>query len=166
MAKPTRKEEKTVQKADAPSRALSPFEEMDRMFAAMMPRAWRQPMRWEWPSMAEMSQAFEGRMPKVDLIERDDEVVVKAEVPGVRKDDLDVSVTDNSVTLRGCTSHETREDTGDYYRREMSRGEFSRTVTLPADVDSAKARATYADGVLELTLPKVSKAKRRSIKVE
>jgi HSP20 family protein len=166
MAKPTKKQEKAIQKADAPGRALSPFEEMDRMFAAMMPRAWRQPMRWEWPSMAEMTQAFEGRMPKVDVIDRDNEVVVKAEVPGVRKDDLDISVTDNSVTLRGCTSHETREDKGDYYRREMSRGEFSRTVTLPADVDSAKARATYADGVLELTLPKVSKAKRRSIKVE
>lgn len=166
MAKQGKGEGKAVQKSETPSRAPSPFEEMDRMFESMMPRAWLRPMRWEWPSMSEMTRSWEGRIPKVDVIDRDNEVVVKAEVPGVRKEDLDISVTDNSVTVRGCTSHETREDTGDYYRREMSRGEFSRTVTLPSDVDSDKARASYSDGVLELTLPKVAKAKRRSIKVE
>lgn len=166
MAKGEKRTEKALKDVPAPGRALSPFEEMDRLFEAMTPRGWLRPMRWEWPALAEMARPLEGRMPKVDVIERDDEVVVKAEVPGVKKEDLDISVTDNTVTVRGCTSHELKEDAGDYYRMEMSRGEFSRTVALPADVDGDKAKASYKDGVLELVLPKVAKAKRRSIKVE
>ena len=166
MAKETKKELKTPARTEPAARAPSPFEEMDRLFEAMMPRGWLRPMRWEWPSMSGMAQPFEGRMPKVDVIDRDSEVLVKAELPGVKKDDIDITVSDNSVTIRGCTSHESKEEKGDYYRMEMSRGEFSRTVTLPAEIDSDKAKAGFSDGVLELTLPKVTKAKRRAIKVE
>ncbi|HEV56721.1 MAG TPA: Hsp20/alpha crystallin family protein [Phycisphaerales bacterium] len=171
MAKTPKKEtrqelEPTIQKAEPVSRALSPFEEMDRLFEAMMPRRWMRPMRWEWPSLSDIAQPFEGRMPKVDVIDRDNEILVKAELPGVKKEDIDISVSDNSITLRGCTSHESKEEKGDYYRMEMSRGEFTRTLTLPADVDSDKAKAAYKDGVLELTLPKLTKSKRRAIKVE
>lgn len=165
MAKETKKELRTT-RAEPAARVPSTFEEMDRLFEAMMPRGWLRPMRWGWPSMSEVAQPFEGRMPKVDVIDRDSEVLVKAELPGVKKDDIDISVSDNSVTIRGCTSHESKEEKGDYYRMEMSRGEFARTVTLPAEVDSDKAKASFRDGVLELALPKVTKSKRRTIKVE
>ena len=166
MAKEEKKESKQeLQKAE-PRRALSPFEEMDRMFDDFFSRGWMRPFRWEWPSMGEMAKPFEGKMPKVDVIERDDEVVIKAELPGVDKKDLDVSVTENSVTIKGTTSHEEKEEKGDYYRCEISRGAYARTVGLPAYVDADKAKASFKDGVLELKLPKVEKSKRRSIEIK
>jgi HSP20 family protein len=166
MAKEEKKESKQeLQKAE-PRRALSPFEEMDRMFEDFLSRGWMRPLRWELPSWGDMAKPFEGKMPKVDVIERDDEVVVKAEIPGVDKKDLDVSVTENSVTIKGTTSHEEKEEKGDYFRSEISRGAYARTVGLPAYVDADKAKASFKDGVLELKLPKVEKAKRRSIEIK
>jgi len=166
MAKEEKKQSKQeLQKAE-PKRALSPFEEMDRLFEDYFSRGWMRPFRWEWPSLGEMAKPFEGKMPKVDVIERDDEVVVKAELPGVDKKDLDVSVTENSVTIKGTTSHEEKEEKGDYYRCEISRGAYARTVTLPSYVDADKAKASFKDGVLELKLPKVEKSKRRNIEIK
>jgi len=166
MAKEEKKESKQeLQKAE-PKRALSPFEEMDRLFEDYFSRGWMRPFRWEWPSIGELAKPFEGKMPKVDVIERDDEVVVKAELPGVDKKDLDVSVTENSVTIKGTTRHEEKEEKGDYYRCEISRGAYARTVALPSYVDADKAKANFKDGVLELKLPKVEKSKRRSIEIK
>ncbi len=161
--------EGTLQKSGGAGRgagALSPFDEMDRMFDSFFPRGWLRPMRWEWPSWAEAAAPFEGKAPRVDVIERDNEVVIKAELPGVKKGDIDVSMTDNTICIKGSTRHEEKEEKGDYYRREMSRGEFSRTLSLPAEVDGDKAKAKFADGVLEVVVPKVEKAKRRSVKVD
>jgi HSP20 family protein len=143
------------------SRSLSPFEEMDRWMDSLSRGLFR-PMRWEWPSWPESTMAA----PKVDVVDRDNEILIRAEVPGVKKEDLDVSMTDNTVTIKGSTSHEEKEEKGDYYRHEISKGSFSRTVALPGDVDSDKCKTRFKDGVLELTVPKVEKAKRRTIKVE
>lgn len=154
-----------IQKAP-PAHVLSPFEEMDRFFETQFPSSWMRSFHWPRPSWGELSAPFEGKTPKVDVIDRENEVVVKAELPGVDKKDLDVSVTRNSVTIKGSTSHEEKEEKGDYYRCEMSRGSYSRTLPLPAEVDEDKAKADYKDGILELTLPKVEKAKRKTIKVE
>ena len=106
------------------------------------------------------------KVPKIDVINRDKEIVVKAELPGVAKEDIDVSMTDNTVTIKGSTSHEEKEEKGDYYRCEISRGSFSRTVALPGDVDADKAKASFNDGILELTLPKVERSHRKTINVE
>lgn len=159
-----RKEEKgkEIQKT-APARALSPFEEMDRMFEGFFPRGWMRPFRWEWPGIPELREM---RAPKVDVVDRETDILVRAEVPGVEKKDLDVSVTESTVTIRGSTRREEKEEKGDYYRCEISRGAFARTVALPCEVDSGKAKAAFKDGILELTLPKVEKAKRRSVAIE
>lgn len=163
-SKPAPKKEQEIQTRPV-TRAVSPFEEMDRLFGSFFPRSLMRPFHWEMPSWPEIP-ALDVRMPKVDIIDRDNEVVVKAEVAGVKKEDLDISLGENTVTIRGSTSHEEKEEKGNYYRCEMSRGEFSRTLALPSDVDSEKAKATFKDGVLELTLPKIEKSKRRTIKVE
>jgi HSP20 family protein len=105
-------------------------------------------------------------MPKLDIIERDSEVVVRAELAGVDKKDIDVSVTDNSIAIKGCTKRETHEEKGDFFRSEITRGEFSRTASLPCEVDGTKAKAQFKDGILELTIPKVEASKRHSVKVE
>jgi len=147
-------------------RAMGPFEEMEHMFSGMFPRSRIRPLQWEWPTWAEMTTLTKGSVPKLDIIERDDEVVVRAEVAGVDKKDLEVSVTDNSVTIRGSTKEEHKEDKGDYFRSEITRGEFSRTAALPCDVDGDKARANFTDGILELVMPKIERSKRRTIEVE
>jgi HSP20 family protein len=166
MAKEGKKESKQALQKAEPARTLSPFEEMDRLFENYFGRGWLHPFRWERPSWGDLTMPFEGKLPRVDVVDRDDEVIVKAELPGVDKKDLDITVTDNTVSIKGSTSHEEKEEKGDYYRCEISRGVFSRMVALPADVDAEKASSKFKDGVLELTLPKVKAAKRRTIKVE
>ena len=154
-----------VQKVE-PARALSPFEEMDKFFESHFPSGWLRPFQWPRMSWGEVAAPFEGKMPNVDVIDRENEVIVKAELPGVDKKDIDVSVSKNTVTIKGKTSHEEKEEKGDYYRCEISRGAYTRTLPLPADVDEEKAKANIKDGILELTLPKIEKAKRKTIKVE
>lgn len=158
--------EGTQVRAGRPVRALSPFQEMDRLFESFFPRGWTRPFRGEWPSWGEMAAPLEGRMPNVDVIDRDGEVMVRAEVPGISKDDLDVSVSESAVTIKGETKRKAKEEKGDYYRREISRGSFARTVALPEYVNPDGVKARFRDGVLELTLPKVEKSRRRSVKVE
>jgi len=92
-------------------------------------------------------------------------VVVRAEMPGYKKEDIDISVSNSTLTIKGETKSEEKEEKGDYYRCEISRGAFSRMIPLPAEVDDAKAKASMKDGVLELTLPKLEKSRRHAIAI-
>ena len=166
MNKEVKKESKQEVQKVQPARALSPFDDMEHLFENFFSRGWMQPFHVDWPAFGKGMQPFEGKTPKVDVIERDDEIVVKAELPGVDKKDIDISVTKNTVTIKGKTSHEEKEEKGDYYRCEMSRGEYSRTMALPSDVNEEKAKAKFKDGILELTIPKAEKSKRQTVKVE
>jgi HSP20 family protein len=166
MAKEGKKETKQALKKAEPAQALNPFEEIDRFFDNYFSRRWMHPLRWARPSWGDLPMPFEGKMPHVDVVDREDEIIVKAEVPGVDKKDLDISVTDNTVSIKGSTSHEEKEEKGDYYHCEISRGSFSRVVPLPAEVDAEKASTKFKDGVLELTLPKSKKTRRHTVKVE
>lgn len=166
MAKEGKKKSKQELQKQESARTLRPFEEMDRLFENYLTRGWLHPFRWGRPSWDALTMPFEGKMPRVDVVDRDNEVIVKAEVPGVDKKDLDISLTENTVSIKGSTSHEEKEEKGDYYHCEISHGSFSRVVSLPAEVDAEKASSKFKDGVLELTLPKVKKSKRHTIKVE
>jgi HSP20 family protein len=105
--------------------------------------------------------------PALDVIERDEEVIVRAAVPGMKKQDLEVSVSGTLLTLRSSgAAKQAKEEEGEYYRAEIPRGAFERTLALPAEVDDARARATLKDGVLELALPKLEKARRRRIRID
>ena len=148
-------------------RTMTPWDEMERWFDEFGRRGWLHPVSWEWPRHMEAMTPFEGRMPKVDLVDRESEIVVRAELPGVTRDDLEVTLAEGTLTIEAHTTREEKEEEeGKYYRREMSRGEFQRTLTLPADVDEEKARATFTDGILELTLPKLEKTPKRTVRVE
>jgi len=113
--------------------------------------------RLPWPALA---------APSVDVIERPDEIVVRAALPGVKKDEIEISVSGTLLTIRGKGSEPKREEQGEYYRTEIPHGAFSRTLALPAEVDESKAKATLSEGVLELTLPKPLKATRRRIRID
>jgi HSP20 family protein len=174
MAKSERNIEKKEEKTLAPrTGGLVPFEEVDRWFDEInrrfdefFSRRWLSPFERLLPGLPELRAPFEGRMPRVDMIDRDTDIVIRAELPGITKEDLDVSMTDDAVTLRASVRHEEKEEKGEYYRREMSRGEFQRTLRLPAAVKGEQAKATFKDGILELVLPKMEQAKRKTIRVE
>ena len=147
-----------------PARRITPFEEMDQLLESFFPRSWVHPLRREWPSFNDVGSAV--RAPRIDILNRDEDILVRAEVPGVNKDDLDISLTENTITIQGSTDRQEKEEKGNYYRCEISRGTFSRSVVLPSDVDEEKVKAVFKDGMLEVTLPKVEKSKRRSIQIE
>lgn len=148
-----------------PARTGRRFDEFEEFLDQMIPRGWFPAMRWPRLLTPELETLAAG-VPKVDVIDRDNEILVKAEMPGVKKEDIRVSLVGNVMTIKGETKREEKEEKGDYYRCEISRGEFSRMLTLPAEVDEGKAKAELHEGILEVTLPKIETAKKRDIKVE
>ena len=140
------------------------MQELERHVGSLFERDWFSPMRLEFPEWTRKG-ITEWKTPKVDIIERDNEILVKAEIAGMDKEDLDVSLTDNAITIKGCTSEEKKTEEGDYIRHETMKGEFERTLTLPAKVDGSKAESTYRDGMLEVTVPKLEKTRRHKVKV-
>ena len=102
----------------------------------------------------------------VDLIETKDDVIVKASVPGIKPEDLDISVTGDLLTLKGEVKTEEKIEKGSYLRQERRYGAFERTLSLPTSVVADQAKAEFEHGVLTLTLPKAEDVKPRSIKVK
>lgn len=107
-----------------------------------------------------------GWAPAVDVYDSKDNVVVKADVPGLSKEDIDVSVQDNMITIKGEKKQEKETKEEGQIRTERFVGSFQRTIALPTDVDASKARAEYKNGTLELTLPKKEEARAKQISVK
>lgn len=103
--------------------------------------------------------------PRVDISETDGEFLIKAELPEVKKDDVHVSVDNGVMTLRGERRQEKEEKGKKFHRIERHYGSFSRSFTLPDNVDASKIKATFKDGMLNLQLPKTTKSKPKSISV-
>jgi len=104
--------------------------------------------------------------PVVDIVEDKDNYIVKAEIPGMKKEDIKVTVRDNILAISGERSSETGEKDKTYHRIERSYGKFSRTIALPSAVDQSKIKAAYKDGVLHITLPKPESVKPKHVDVE
>jgi HSP20 family protein len=104
--------------------------------------------------------------PAVDVSEDDNAITVKAEVPGCKSDDIDVSVQGNTLTISGEKKHEEEKKEKGYYHFERASGSFRRDITLPADVDPSKVDASCKDGVLTLVLPKEAKARAVKVKIK
>ena len=116
--------------------------------------------------LAEENWSLATWSPTCDIYETDNEIVVKAELPEVKKEDVNVSVENNILTLRGERkfSEETKKE--NYHRLERSYGEFSRSFTLPNFVDAGKINAEFKDGMLRVTMPKREEAKPKQIEVK
>lgn len=104
--------------------------------------------------------------PLVDISETDNEFVVKAEIPEVRKEDVKVSVDNGVVTIRGERKQEKEEKGKKFHRVERFYGNFVRSFTLPDNVDESKIKASFKDGMLNLQIPKTAEAKPKSIEVK
>ena len=103
--------------------------------------------------------------PSVDIYENKDQIVLEAELPGMKQADFDLSVENNVITLRGERKFEKTEETDNYHRVERSYGAFTRSFTLPQTVSAEGATAEYNNGVLRVTLPKREETKARRIEV-
>jgi len=157
-----KQESKEIVKTE-PARALSPFEEMERRFEDLFRRPFSlmEPSWWPRLRMTEMQEVS----PMVDIFEEGDNLVVKAEIPGMKKEDIEVNLTADMVTISGEKKQEEKVEKKDYYRLERSYGSFTRSFRLPKEVQTDKAKATFKEGVLEVKVPKTEEAKKKEKKI-
>lgn len=157
-----------TQMAESPlTSRFTSLDEVERLFDRLMPRAWLRPMAWHWPLWnASIDEQLQNtRVPQMDVIDRDKEILFRVEMPGVEKKDIEVSVSDTALIIKGSTKREVEETQNDYYRCEISQGNFSRSMTLPSGVDTSKISANLKNGVLEVSLPKTEQVQRRSVEI-
>ena len=130
-------------------------DEIDRMFEDFFPgrrAVAREPM---W------------RAPSVDVEDTDNAVVVRAEVPGVKKEDLDIEITDHTISIKAEAREEKEKKEGRYYRHERSWGMFQRVIPLPVEIKAKEAKASLKEGLLEVTLPKAApEQKAEAVKIK
>jgi HSP20 family protein len=110
-------------------------------------------------------QLGEGQLVPLDVHQDDDEVTVVAHLPGVKPEEVDITVEGETLTISGDTTEKTSEEKGQVILREIRRGRFVRTLTLPVGLEADKATATFEDGVLTLVIPKAEATKPRQIKI-
>ena len=134
-------------------RLTSLRDEIDRLFEAPL------------AELARTSKLLSGWTPSVDVYEDKDNVFVKAELPGMRKEDIQVSFHNGTLSLSGERKGEETHKDAEVYRSERFFGRFQRTVTLPTPVAADKVKAQYKDGILTVTLPKTEEAKPKHIDV-
>jgi HSP20 family protein len=140
------------------SQESNPFAELGRL---------RDEVERIFSSYAADPEPFFSRVyPAVNLTEEGDNFYVRAELPGVRPEDLDISVVEGRLLLRGERKVDTEDQKGNYHRKEREAGVFRRILSLPARVDAGKVAASFKNGVLTITLPKAEEAKRRKIAVK
>lgn len=130
-------------------------------FEELFSDVWRPP----WP-MLRLPEELTLKMPPVDVYEEGGSLVVKAELPGMKKEEIEVHVTGSELTISGKKEKEERVERKDYRRYERAAGMVSRTVALPEEVEVEKMTASYKDGVLEIRAPKIGGAAPKGRKVE
>lgn len=148
--------QRTDSNSGSPFRHLSLLRnEIDRLFDSPL------------NALTNNSQQFlNGWLPTIDLYEDQDHLVLKAELPGMKKEDIDISLQGDVLTLSGERKEEEVFDKAETYRAERFLGRFQRTCTLPISVDARKVDASYKDGILTVTLPKAEEAKPKQIEVK
>lgn len=156
-------EHQVSQERKMPSTGIwfNPFLAMENWFEDME-------NRWFEPRLPSGARAIEGpsmRAARVDVIDRKNEICVRAELPGVKKDDLHISIQNDLLKIETGFCKEDVEEEGNYYRRELSRGGYHRTLALPSPVVASDIKATFENGVMELVAPKLPGYEATQIKI-
>jgi HSP20 family protein len=151
----------------AGSSSFSPFsvmnrfaDEMERIFGGfgfghgpLTPRGWGMGGQFDWS-------------PQIEVHERDGQFIVRADLPGLSTDDVKVDINDDALTIRGERKQEHEENREGFYRSERSYGSFFRSIPLPEGVNAEEAKASFRDGVLEITMPAPQRTERRGRQIE
>lgn len=149
------------EKAGEMQKASSPFEEMERLFDDFFQRRFFAPSfmpRFKFPELANVSTS-------VDMFEDGNDLVIKADLPGIKKEEINIEFDNDVITISGEKKAEEKTERKDYFRVERSFGSFVRKLRLPVDVQVDKVNATFKDGVLEVRMPKSLAAKPKSKKI-
>ena len=141
-----------------------PLLSMEDFIENLFSRSLMEPMGWRRPLLAELED-FEMKFPRIDMVDRDSELLVRAELPGVKKDELEITVDDDFLTIAVKREVAEKESSEHFFRAETSRGSMERTIPLPVDVVGDKAKAELKDGILELVIPKATKVSRHKVNV-
>ncbi|HEU0274136.1 MAG TPA: Hsp20/alpha crystallin family protein [Candidatus Udaeobacter sp.] len=118
-----------------------------------------------WPSSPQVGQLFSGWSPALDLYQTNDNVIAVVELPGMRKEDIEISLHDGTLTISGERNRENASNDEKAERTERYIGRFRRSIALPTRVDANKVTAVYKDGILTVTLPKAEEVKPKQIEV-
>ena len=155
------------QPSPVPARfARDPFSLL-RQMTSTLERAFDEWPSFRFPSFDDLTVAQSSAWsPKVDVIERDNRLVTRVDLPGVKKEDVTVEVTDGHLALSGERKHETEETKDNFYRKEREYGRFYRLVPLPDGVKLEDVKATFADGVLEVSVPLPARPEATARKVQ
>lgn len=159
-------QKETETRAVTPWRPFADLPRWERDMERMMDEFFGRRLRPWWPSLWSRGGDLEFSAPAVDVYEEKDDIVVKAELPGMEKNDVEVNISESALTLKGEKKKEHKVEEKDYYRSERSYGAFLRTVELPKEVQADKVKASFKNGVLEVRLPKTEEAKKKEIKVK
>ena len=136
---------------------------MEEFLEDFPPRRWMEtfePLGWKWPVGIDYERAF-----RLDIVDRDKELMVRAELPGVEKDDVEVTISGDRLMIEAEREFEEEDEKDDFYRHELGYGKLMRTVALPVEVDAENIHAELKEGILTVTLPKVRVAERHTVKV-
>jgi HSP20 family protein len=153
-------------KSIAPWRPFMDLTLFERDMERMMDDFFGRRTRPWWPERRFRTEGFEIGGPAVDLYEEKDDIVVKAELPGMEKDNIEVNLADHTLTIKGEKKKEEEVKEKNYYRSERFHGSFLRTLELPKDVHGDKVKASFKNGILEVRLPKTEEAETKEIKVK
>jgi HSP20 family protein len=140
---------------------FSPLNQLDRL-RSQIDRLFEDPLALLGPS----TSFFEGWNPKLDVYEDKDRITVQAELPGMKREEIDLSVHGDTLTVSGERKQEQERKEGETFRSERYFGRFQRSVTLPQPVDVTRIEARYKDGILTVTCPKTEEAKRKQIQIQ
>jgi HSP20 family protein len=136
---------------------------MEEFLEDFPPRRWMEtfePFGWKWPRDVDMERNF-----RLDIIDRDKEFLVRGELPGVEKDDIEVTIAGDRLTIEAEREFEEVDEKDEFYRHELGYGKLMRMVALPEEVDPENIHAELKDGILNVTLPKIRAAERHTVKV-
>ncbi len=142
------------------TRPVMALRDFDKWFDEIMPRPFT-------PFFSKLRAGMEEElMPEVDIFESNGDLVLKAELPGMKKEDIEVTLTDGMITISGEKKKEDEIKKKDYYKLERSYGSFCRSFSLPTEVRGDQTKSTFKDGVLEVRMPKSEEAKSKEVKVK
>ena len=151
------------------ARELRPFtHSMEEFFGNHFPRRWMEgffePYFWKRPFLTEFGEDMTV-WPKIDVMDKKDAIVVRAELPGIEKKDLDITIAGDRLTLEANREYEEKEEKEDFFRSEIAYGRLYRVIPLPVEVKGEEAKAELKNGVVEIVLPKVEKVTPHTVKV-
>jgi HSP20 family protein len=164
----TMAKEITVRKTEAPTawRPFSDFDQWERDAQRMMEQFFGRPFMPWWPERWLRSEATDADALRVDVYFDKNDIVIKAECPGMEKGDIEVNLSDHLLTFRGEKKIDANIKEQDFLRRERVFGSFSRSLELPADVQDEKVTASFKNGILEIRLPAAEAPKAKTIQVK